>query len=76
VQATPEGEVGRKGISCERTFAAISTPAELEAKARAPHVEGSHMGHEHCTGGRLDGCGGACIVTANRDDLELVLCCR
>ena len=40
VQATPEGEVGRKGISCERTFAAISTPAELEAKASTCHVEG------------------------------------
>lgn len=31
-EATPEGEVGRKGISCERTFAAISAPADLEAK--------------------------------------------
>ena len=30
--AVPEGEVGRKGISCERTFAAISAPADLEAK--------------------------------------------
>lgn len=27
-----EGEVGRKGISCERTFAALSAPADLEEK--------------------------------------------
>lgn len=27
-----EGEVGRKGISCERTFGPISKPSELEAK--------------------------------------------
>ena len=27
-----EGEVGRKGISCERTFSALSAPADLEAK--------------------------------------------
>lgn len=31
-EGTPEGEVGRKGISCERTFAAISATADLEAK--------------------------------------------
>ena len=29
-----EGEVARKGISCERTFAAISARGELEAMAR------------------------------------------
>ncbi|KAK9819455.1 hypothetical protein WJX74_007636 [Apatococcus lobatus] len=28
-----DGEVGRKGISCERTFGPISKPIELEAKA-------------------------------------------
>jgi len=27
-----EGEVGRKGISCERTFPRISAPEDLEAK--------------------------------------------
>ena len=27
-----EGEVGRKGISCERTFSALSAPPDLEAK--------------------------------------------
>jgi hypothetical protein len=27
-----EGQVGRKGISCERTFARISAPEDLEAK--------------------------------------------
>lgn len=27
-----EGQVGRKGISCERTFARLSQPADLEAK--------------------------------------------
>lgn len=27
-----DGAVGRKGISVERTFAALSTPADLEAK--------------------------------------------
>lgn len=31
-----EGEVGRKGIGHERTFAAISKAAELEAKVRHP----------------------------------------
>lgn len=31
-QAANEGEVNRKGISCERTFAAISSTADLEAK--------------------------------------------
>ena len=31
-QAPNEGEVNRKGISCERTFAAISSAADLEAK--------------------------------------------
>ena len=31
-QAPNEGEVNRKGISCERTFAAISNAADLEAK--------------------------------------------
>lgn len=31
-----EGEVTRKGISCERTFAAISSTADLEAKVAAP----------------------------------------
>lgn len=29
-----DGAVGRKGISVERTFAALSTPGELEAKVR------------------------------------------
>ena len=30
---TPQrGEVGRKGISCERTFGALSKPEDLEAK--------------------------------------------
>ena len=29
-----EGAVGRKGMSCERTFQAMGDPAELEAKAR------------------------------------------
>lgn len=27
-----DGQVGRKGISCERTFARISAPEDLEAK--------------------------------------------
>ncbi len=27
-----DGEVGRKGISCERTFSALSAPSDLEAK--------------------------------------------
>lgn len=36
-EGTPEGEVGRKGISCERTFAAISTTADLEAKVKVPN---------------------------------------
>lgn len=27
-----DGELGRKGISCERTFSALSAPADLEAK--------------------------------------------
>ena len=31
-EAAKEGEVSRKGISCERTFAAISSTADLEAK--------------------------------------------
>lgn len=31
-----EGEVSRKGISCERTFAAISSIADLEAKVIFP----------------------------------------
>ena len=31
-EAPKEGEVSRKGISCERTFAAISSAADLEAK--------------------------------------------
>lgn len=30
-----EGAIGRKGISNERTFQAMSAPAELEAKARS-----------------------------------------
>lgn len=30
-----EGEISRKGISCERTFAAISSTADLEAKVWA-----------------------------------------
>ena len=29
-----EGQVGRKGISCERTFARISATEDLEAKVR------------------------------------------
>ena len=32
------GEVSRKGISCERTFAAISSTADLEAKVRKHHL--------------------------------------
>lgn len=32
-----EGEVSRKGISCERTFAAISSTADLEAKVAPLH---------------------------------------
>lgn len=31
-QPPNEGEVNRKGISCERTFAAISSAADLESK--------------------------------------------
>ena len=31
-QPVEEGAIGRKGISNERTFAAMSAPAELEAK--------------------------------------------
>ena len=31
-EAAKEGEISRKGISCERTFAAISSTGELEAK--------------------------------------------
>ena len=27
-----EGQVGRKGISCERTFARLAQPAQLESK--------------------------------------------
>jgi hypothetical protein len=34
-QAVADGEVARKGISCERTFCAISAPADLEAKAQS-----------------------------------------
>ncbi len=34
-EAAKEGEVSRKGISCERTFAAISSTADLEAKVNA-----------------------------------------
>ena len=40
-----EGEVGRKGMSVERTFAAISEPADLHAKVRAgmPQVHGKGL---------------------------------
>ncbi len=31
-EAVPEGEVGRKGISCERTFRPLSAQGDLEAK--------------------------------------------
>lgn len=34
-QPPNEGEVNRKGISCERTFAAISSAADLESKVGA-----------------------------------------
>ncbi len=33
-----DGEVGRKGISCERTFQPISKTAELEAKVTFPET--------------------------------------
>jgi DNA polymerase kappa len=33
-EKVPEGDPGRKGISCERTFAAIAAPAELQAMAK------------------------------------------
>lgn len=39
-----EGAVGRKGISCERTFSAVGAPAELEAKARPSDFFG-HFSH-------------------------------
>ncbi|KAL0041976.1 hypothetical protein WJX79_010785 [Trebouxia sp. C0005] len=41
-EAAKEGEVSRKGISCERTFAAISSTADLEAKCAeiAEHLAG------------------------------------
>ena len=29
-----EGQVARKGISCERTFTRLSQPADLEAKVQ------------------------------------------
>ena len=35
-QPPQEGEAGRKGMSVERTFSAISTRAQLEAKVRPP----------------------------------------
>ena len=55
-----EGEVTRKGISCERTFAAISSREDLEAKVgtaalraginRVPLVVGC-LTHQHCRHG-------------------------
>ena len=39
-EAAREGEVGRKGISCERTFAAINSPADLEAKVGMKQTRG------------------------------------
>ena len=47
-EAAKEGEVSRKGISCERTFAAISSTADLEAKVNASicrHHETSGLEH-------------------------------
>ena len=47
-EAAKEGEVSRKGISCERTFAAISSTADLEAKVNASicrHDETSGLEH-------------------------------
>ncbi|KAL3138793.1 hypothetical protein ABBQ32_005635 [Trebouxia sp. C0010 RCD-2024] len=49
-----EGEVSRKGISCERTFAAISSTADLEAKCAeiAEHLAGD-MAREDLKGKTL-----------------------
>lgn len=42
-----EGEAGRKGMSCERTFRAISSRSDLEAKVR------STMQPACCAAGRM-----------------------
>ena len=42
-----EGAIGRKGISNERTFQAMSAPAELEAKASFCRMPG-HWRHIDC----------------------------
>ncbi|KAA6417424.1 MAG: DNA polymerase kappa-like [Trebouxia sp. A1-2] len=53
-EAAKEGEVSRKGISCERTFAAISSTADLEAKCAeiAEHLAGD-MARENLKGKTL-----------------------
>eukprot|EP00208_Stichococcus_sp_RCC1054_P006025 CAMPEP_0206147638 /NCGR_PEP_ID=MMETSP1473-20131121/34031_1 /ASSEMBLY_ACC=CAM_ASM_001109 /TAXON_ID=1461547 /ORGANISM="Stichococcus sp, Strain RCC1054" /LENGTH=946 /DNA_ID=CAMNT_0053544649 /DNA_START=259 /DNA_END=3099 /DNA_ORIENTATION=+ len=49
-----EGEVGRKGISCERTFAALSAPADLEEKLREISEKlAEHMAREGLQGRTL-----------------------
>ena len=48
-----EGAVGRKGISVERTFAAISSWADLEARVCPLHQSGTCDCREGNGGGRV-----------------------